>query len=90
MLYALGRLAREDPDEEPRVAARIRRLATAPIARFNCTALLAHGWELRDNVAVRDALYVTLARRLSAPLLTADRRLTRAPAALLGVEIRLP
>ncbi|MGH8906669.1 MAG: hypothetical protein ACRD0K_09165 [Egibacteraceae bacterium] len=37
------------------------------------------------NVTVADALYVVLARRLGAPLVTGDRRLTRAPS--LGIRL---
>jgi len=35
-------------------------------------------WELRDNVSTYDAAYVALAELLEAPLLTADRKLSRA------------
>ncbi len=36
-------------------------------------------WELAANLTAYDAAYVALAERLAAPLLTADRRLARAP-----------
>ncbi|WP_035770573.1 hypothetical protein [Arthrobacter castelli] len=39
--------------------------------------LLAAAWDLRDKVRLVDALYVTLATRLDAPLLTTDLRLAR-------------
>jgi predicted nucleic acid-binding protein len=35
-------------------------------------------WELRDNVSAYDAWYVALAEHLEAPLITLDRKLTRA------------
>jgi predicted nucleic acid-binding protein len=49
--------------------------------------LLAAAWDLRHNLALRDALYVTLARRLGALLVTADARLAEAPA--LGIAVTL-
>jgi len=89
VLCALARLARDNPAETSIVAGRLRELARAPITRYPCHPLLASAWELRDNIAVRDALYVTLARRLDAPLVTADARLGRAPAAKLGIGVHV-
>jgi predicted nucleic acid-binding protein len=40
--------------------------------------LLAAAWELRDNVAARDALYVAAAVSMGAKLVTTDQRLARA------------
>ena len=45
-------------------------------------ALADLAWTCRDNLTFYDALYVALAVRLDVPLLTGDRRLARAPAAL--------
>ena len=49
---------------------RIELFPFAPFAR--------RAWELRDNVTPYDAWYVALAESLGAPLLTLDRRLSRA------------
>jgi len=43
---------------------------------------------MRHNVTVADGLYVVLARRLRISMVTADRRLSRAPG--LGVELLGP
>ena len=43
-------------------------------------ALATAAWALRSNVTFYDGLYVALAVALAAPLLTADERLSRAPA----------
>lgn len=48
--------------------------------RYEMTGSLSDAaWALRDNVTFYDALYVALAQALAVPLLTGDRRLTRAP-----------
>ncbi|SDQ35043.1 type II toxin-antitoxin system VapC family toxin [Quadrisphaera sp. DSM 44207] len=78
VLSALARLARADPDEEPAVGRRLTVLRDAPITRYACGPLLAEAWGPRADVAVRDGLYVALARRLGTALLTVDRRLERA------------
>ncbi len=43
------------------------------------TPFLDRIWALRANLTAYDAWYVALAERLEEPLLTADRRLARAP-----------
>lgn len=78
VLSALARLARVNPGEEPEVLPRLASLRDAPITRFPCGPLLVDAWALRANVAVRDGLYVALAKRLAAPLMTVDGRLARA------------
>lgn len=85
VLSALGRLAREGGAGEERVELSIGTLARAPVHRFPVAPLLLAAWSLRANVALRDALYVALARRLDAVLVTADARLARAPE--LGVAV---
>ena len=50
-------------------------------------ALVALAWTRRDNLSFYDALYVALAARLGAPLITSDARLTKAP--VLGCEVEL-
>lgn len=79
VLSALGRLARAGELAEERVGVGLAQLARAPIRRFPLPPLLAEAWARRANLALRDALYVTLAARLGATLLTADRRLAAAP-----------
>lgn len=87
VLSALGRLAREGAVTEERVERSVTELARAPVARYPLAPLLSDAWELRANVSLRDALYVALARRLDAMLITADARLARAPE--LGVALTL-
>lgn len=58
-----------------------------PVTRFPGDAMLGEIWSLRHSVRISDAHYVALARALAAPLLTADRRLTRAPVRDLSVLV---
>ena len=84
---ALARRHRAGDLRENQVEAALRELATAPIRRHPLQGLLVEAWSMRHNVAIRDALYVALARRLAGRLLTADSRLARAPR--LGVTVTM-
>lgn len=79
VLSALGRMARAGDLAGERVGRSLTELARAPVRRFPVPPLLAEAWALRANLSLRDALYVALARRLEANLVTADARLARAP-----------
>jgi predicted nucleic acid-binding protein len=49
------------------------------MTRYPAFSLVDRVWDLRENLSVSDATYVALAEHLSCGLLTADRRLSRAP-----------
>ena len=66
------------PASEVRGSQALADLAALPLARAPHAPLMPRIWELRDNLTVYDAAYVALAEALSAPLLTADRKLTQA------------
>lgn len=87
VLSALFRLARRGAIDEALAGRAVTALARAPIRRYPLAPLLPDAWSMRANVAARDAVYVALARRLGAPLLTADGRLARAPDIGIGVEL---
>lgn len=87
VLSALGLLARAGEVTEQRVALGLGELARAPIRRLPLAPLLAAAWEMRANLSLRDALYVTLARSLGATLVTADRRLAARPRLEVGVTV---
>ncbi|NLE78125.1 MAG: type II toxin-antitoxin system VapC family toxin [Rhodococcus sp.] len=71
---------------EARVALRAGQSLVAH--RYPHTASLTElAWEWRDNVSFYDALYVALAVRLGAPLITADARLSRTPGLACDVEV---
>jgi predicted nucleic acid-binding protein len=48
------------------------------IIRYPAVAMLTRIWELRENLSAYDATYVALAEALDCPLVTADKRLSRA------------
>jgi len=52
--------------------------------------LVERAWQLRDNVSFYDGLYVALAEAAGAPLLTVDRKLTRASGLRTEVELIAP
>ena len=71
----------------------LQALATAErlgLRRHPSRCLWPRPWELRTNLSAYDALYVALAERLNAPLLTADARLARAPGLRCSVEVLVP
>lgn len=54
-------------------------LVARRIELFGYAPLASRVWELRSNVTAYDGWYVALAEALSAPLITLDPKLTRAP-----------
>lgn len=53
-------------------------LGALRLQRYPHDLFLPRIWSLRQNLTAYDAAYVALAEELSAPLLTADKRLARA------------
>jgi len=49
------------------------------VTRYPVYALLDRVWQLRENLTAYDASYVALAEALNCSLVTADRRIGRAP-----------
>jgi predicted nucleic acid-binding protein len=75
----LARLHRAGELTVAEVEELLRRLASLDVRRIPIDrALLAAAWQMRDNIAARDAQYVAAARALGCELLTTDARLARA------------
>ncbi|MHB1854016.1 MAG: hypothetical protein ACYCS2_03030 [Acidimicrobiales bacterium] len=53
----------------------LNRILTLATLRVSTKSLLPDAWQLRANLTIGDAIYVALARRAGAPLMTADRAL---------------
>jgi predicted nucleic acid-binding protein len=85
VLSALRRLERTGKLSAGRAAQAVDDLLDAPLQRFSTLPLLPTAWALRATVTSSDACYVALARDLGCPLVTGDRRLSRAPR--LGVPL---
>lgn len=62
-------------------------LSTMRLTRYPHMALVGRIWELKENVSAYDAAYVALAEALDAPLLTTDKRLSRAPGHNAEIEL---
>lgn len=62
-------------------------LAELPMRRVSHRPLLSRCWELRQTVTVYDAAYVALAELLDVVLVTADRRLSRAPGVRCTIDL---
>jgi predicted nucleic acid-binding protein len=71
----------------PQADAAIRDLLAFPIITYPTAPLLRRVWELRSNVTAYDGCYVALAEAAGVPLLTADRRLAKAPGLRCAVEV---
>ncbi len=56
------------------------------LSRYPALPLVRRAYELRVNVTPYDAVYVALAERLGATLLTADQRLSSAPGITCPIE----
>lgn len=82
---ALRRMENHGDLTADRARLALRRVRSLRVRRVSTRDLLPAAWELRRNLTIGDGLYVALARRLDAVLVTADDRLGRAPG--LGVRV---
>jgi predicted nucleic acid-binding protein len=90
VLSALGRLERSKQISAGVVDDCLDDLADMPMTRVPLPALLGNAWALRANFALRDALYVVVAQRTGAKLVTVDLRLHRALDQLLPGLVHKP
>ncbi|MFD2415908.1 type II toxin-antitoxin system VapC family toxin [Amycolatopsis pigmentata] len=78
VLSALGRLQRAGDLNVAGVETGLSALATVPVTRHPVVELAVGAWARRADLRLADALYVELAVRLHARVLTTDQRLARA------------
>lgn len=67
--------------------AAIRLWRMLDVERHDHEPFIARIWQLRDNFSACDATYLALAEALSAPQITADRRLASAPRSTVAIEV---
>lgn len=72
--------------EDAEATRRVLELANWKLRVVRISPLLVDAWKLRNNITIHDALYVVLARRLGATLVTGDNKLGRTPG--LKVNVR--
>ena len=82
---ALRRMERHGDISPERAGLALQRVVSLRTQRVSVRSLVSAAWRLRANLTIGDALYVVLARRLRAKLVTADGRLARTPN--LGIEV---
>lgn len=75
VLSALGRLERAGHLHASDAEKRLDRVSAAPLERCPLAPLLNGAWQRRHNLRLVDALYVELAERMEAPIITVDARL---------------
>ena len=78
VLSALGRLNRSGHLPADTVSVLLPRVENARIHRHPLNPLLAGAWDRRGDLRLVDALYVELAERLGAPIISTDDRLVAA------------
>jgi predicted nucleic acid-binding protein len=76
--HALRRTVAARKLREDRAAAALGKLSELPLRRIGHMGLLDRAWRFRHNLTFYDGIYVALAEFLDMPLITLDRRLSRA------------
>ena len=87
VISAWRRMAAAGRIDERRASLAIGDLRALRLERVGHEPLVARCWELRSNLTVYDAVYVALAERLDASLLTADSRIPKAPGIRCSIEV---
>jgi predicted nucleic acid-binding protein len=85
--HALTRGARMSEIGAARARHALADLQDLRLRRVGHVVLLDRAWQLRDNLSFYEALYVALAERLGAPLLTLDARLAGAPGVKAQIDV---
>jgi predicted nucleic acid-binding protein len=87
VVQGLRRLVRTGEVSPARAKEAIVDLVDLDLHRHSHTDLLSRAWTLRDNISTYDALYISLAEALDAPLVTCDGPLGTAPGHAARIEV---
>ncbi|CAN5472026.1 hypothetical protein BH20ACT15_BH20ACT15_13440 [soil metagenome] len=86
VVSTLRRLARRKVTSAARAGKAVEDLGAMRVDLFPTIHLRRRAWDLRDNVATPDAMFLALAELLDEPLATKDGRLARAASQLTDVK----
>jgi predicted nucleic acid-binding protein len=84
---SLGRLVQTQALSISRAEQGLDDLLDLRVKHFPQTLVLRRVWELRNSLSAYDAVYVSIAETLEAPLLTCDRKLALAHGHRARVEV---
>ena len=87
VVSAIRTALRQGNVDERRAGFALTDLNAIPVEPVQPRRLLSRVWELRGNISPYDACYVALAEVTQVVLVTADRRLTKAPGARCDFEL---
>jgi predicted nucleic acid-binding protein len=87
ILQGLRRLVRTGELASARADEAIADLADLDLHRHPHLDLLGRAWKLRNNITGYDAMYVTLAEAIEAPIVTCDGPLANAPGHRARIEL---
>jgi predicted nucleic acid-binding protein len=87
IVQGLRRLVRTGELSSGRAHEAIADLIDLDLHRHAHLDLLDRAWKLRDNITAYDAMYVTLAEAIEAPIVTCDSPLAKAPGHRVRVEL---
>jgi predicted nucleic acid-binding protein len=87
IVSALRRLVRGREITGRRGEEALADLGDLVLTRYPHDVLIRRVWDLRDSAGAYDAVYLSLAEALDAPLVTCDRRLGRVPGHGASVEV---
>jgi len=82
----LRKYVREGVLSDERGQLALEHLSMLDLNRYSHETLLRRIWALKENITAYDAAYVALAEALDAPLITGDRKLTKAPGIHADIE----
>jgi predicted nucleic acid-binding protein len=87
IVQGLRRLVRTGELSSGRADEAIADLTDLDLHRHAHLDLLDRAWKLRDNITAYDAMYVTLAEAIEAPIVTCDSPLAKAPGHRARIEV---
>jgi predicted nucleic acid-binding protein len=87
VVQGLRRLVRTGEVSSGRAEEAIADLTDLDLHRHAHVDLLGRAWQLRDNISVYDAMYISLAEAIDATLVTCDNPLAKAPGRRARIEV---